>query len=153
MVTTPKRKDVFYILPSREVFICLPQKMKIVFSELKIAANLRAVHISKSKGDSCLTLFMIIFLLSFKQQTWFQEKCYGHQSADLPGKDVIYRFLNQPTYNWRKFLLSLSRAHLRTLKLWSFLGFMALLLLIGANLISRNEQKVYTLSAAYCFKK
>lgn len=32
---------------------------------------------------------------------------------DLPGKDVIYRFLNQPTYNWRKFLLSLSSHTIR----------------------------------------
>ena len=30
------------------------------------------------------------------------------KSVGLPCKDAIYRFLNSPTYNWRRFLLSLS---------------------------------------------
>ena len=29
----------------------------------------------------------------------------SRQSDSLPGKDVIYLFLNHPTYNWRRLLL------------------------------------------------
>ncbi|MFC0562324.1 transposase, partial [Halalkalibacter alkalisediminis] len=40
-------------------------------------------------------------------RNWYQAGL-SKQAVDLPGKDAIYRFLKVPTFNWRKFLSSLS---------------------------------------------
>ena len=104
----PIRKDVIIMLPPLKEFMPLSKEMQATFAELKISTHLRAANIKKSKGASCLYLFTLIFLLSFNQQTWFQSKFCSRKSSDLPGKDAVYRFLSTSTYNWRRFLLSLS---------------------------------------------
>lgn len=67
-----------------------------------------SVTIKKSKGLSCVYLFMLIFPLTFYHRTWCQSKFCDHKACDLPGRDAVYRFLSTSTYNWRRFLLSLS---------------------------------------------
>lgn len=47
--------------------------------------------------------------LIFEGKNWYML-LQGKKSDDLPEKNAIYRFLNNPTYNWRRFLLSLSAA-------------------------------------------
>lgn len=83
------------------------------FKELQINRFLKAANINKFKGFNASTIFKLIFLLVFKKQNWFQLK-ESAKGAELPGKDVVYRFLNTSTFNWRKFLHLLS-AHLITL--------------------------------------
>lgn len=96
------------MLPPFKEFMLLPKEMQATFSELKISSHLRQANIKKSKGFSCLYLFTLIFLLTFHHRTWFQSKFCDRKASDLPGKDVVYRFLSTSTYNWRRFLLSLS---------------------------------------------
>lgn len=81
--------------------------MKSSFSELNIGKHLRNAGVSKKLGFSCLSIFQLLFLLVFEHRNWYQAGL-GKQATDLPGKDAIYRFLKVPTFNWRKFLLSIS---------------------------------------------
>ncbi|MCL1990731.1 MAG: transposase [Defluviitaleaceae bacterium] len=86
----------------------IPQEMKKSLQELKINAFLRESNIKKAKGTTIFEVFTTIFLLSFQKETWFQQKFMSDKSDSLVGKDVVYRFLNRATYNWKKFLLLLS---------------------------------------------
>lgn len=79
----------------------------LIFSSLKISQILRKAGIRKTYGVSSFTVFQIIFQLVFQGRNLFRL-LEGHRSESLPGKDVIYRFLNESRYNWRKFYQLLS---------------------------------------------
>lgn len=85
----------------------LPNEVEATFKELKIRKHLRKAGITKSFGFSCAYLFQLIFCLIFENKNWFRM-LESKRSADFPGKDAVYRFLNQSTFNWRRFLLLLS---------------------------------------------
>lgn len=95
------------MLSKNSSFVHLSQAMKTSFSYLHIGKHLRNAGITKKLGFSCLTIFQLLFLLVFEHRNWYQA-CLSKKAADLPSKDVIYDFLKTPTFNWRKFLLSLS---------------------------------------------
>ncbi len=79
-----------------------------LFKVLKINQLLRAANIRKARGVNVQQIFEFIFLLAFlgKKMNRFLSSKRGQ---DLPGKDVYYRFLNNPRYAWRRFLLQLSQ--------------------------------------------
>ncbi|MDD2496552.1 MAG: transposase [Desulfitobacteriaceae bacterium] len=85
----------------------LPNELTLIFKELKVLKYLRKAGITKTFGFSCSYIFQLIFCLIFENKNWFQI-LESKKSANLPAKDVIYRFLNQPTFAWRRFLLFLS---------------------------------------------
>lgn len=78
-----------------------------LFTHLHLGKTLRQAGISKSFGLSSLAIFQIVFSLVFEGKNWFRL-LEGNRGADLPGKDVIYRFLNQASFAWRRFLQALS---------------------------------------------
>lgn len=78
-----------------------------LFATLHIGKALRHAGISKSFGISSLAIFQIVFSLVFQGKSWFRL-LESERGADLPGKDVVYRFLNQPSFAWRRFLQMLS---------------------------------------------
>ncbi|WP_019908640.1 IS4 family transposase [Paenibacillus sp. HW567] len=78
-----------------------------LFVRLHIGKTLRQAGISKSFGLSSLAIFQILFSLVFEGKNWFRL-LESDRAADLPGKDVIYRFLNQASFAWRRFLQALS---------------------------------------------
>jgi len=78
-----------------------------VFSTLQIGLLLRKAGISKSFGLSSLAVFQLLFSLVFEGRNWFRLR-ESERGKSLPGKDVIYRFLNQPSFAWRKFLQSIA---------------------------------------------
>ncbi|MFD1032826.1 IS4 family transposase [Metaplanococcus flavidus] len=85
----------------------LPNELHSVFSELQISKHLRKAGITKTFGFSCSYLFQLVFCLIFQHKNWFS--LLDSKKADrYPAKDAVYRFLNQPTFNWRRFLLSFS---------------------------------------------
>ena len=85
----------------------LPNELRSVFSELEIFKHLRKAGITKAFGFSCSYLFQLVFCLIFQHKNWFT--LLDSKKADrYPAKDAVYRFLNQPTFNWRRFLLSFS---------------------------------------------
>lgn len=95
------------MLSKKFSFVHLSNAMKNSFSELNVRKHLRHAGITKKLGYSCLTIFQLLFLLVFEHRNWYQA-CLSKKAVDLPSKDVIYDFLKVPTFNWRKFLLSLS---------------------------------------------
>ena len=81
-------------------------RLLAILSVLKIGNLLRASGISKSFGFTSLEVFKLIFSLVFEGRNWFRLLESGRK--DLPGKDVVYRFLNHSYFAWREFLLELS---------------------------------------------
>lgn len=85
----------------------LPNELRTIFSELEIYKHLRKAGITKTFGFSCSYLFQLVFCLIFQHKNWFS--LLDSKKADrFPAKDAVYRFLNQPTFNWRRFLLLFS---------------------------------------------
>ncbi|SDN51971.1 hypothetical protein SAMN04487897_10343 [Paenibacillus sp. yr247] len=80
-------------------------RFSILLSTLKIGQLLRNAGITKSFGFSSLAVFQLLFSLVFEGRNWFRL-LESERSESLPGKDVIYRFLNQSSFAWRKFLHS-----------------------------------------------
>ncbi|SEO57659.1 DDE superfamily endonuclease [Paenibacillus sophorae] len=78
-----------------------------LFATLQIGKSLRNAGISKSFGLSSLAVFQIVFSLVFEGKNWFRL-LESQRGTYLPGKDVVYRFLNHPSFAWRKFLHTLS---------------------------------------------
>ena len=67
---------------------------------------LRLCRIRKRHGAAPFDILTQILQLPFAQQSFY----HGLITAALPGmcKDTIYALLNNPCYNWRRFLLTLS---------------------------------------------
>lgn len=85
----------------------LPKELSFVFSELELTKHLRKAGITKTFGFTCSYLFQLVFCLIFQHKNWFT--LLDSKKAELyPAKDTVYRFLNQPTFNWRRFLLMFS---------------------------------------------
>lgn len=82
-------------------------QLSLIFSSLKISKLLRSAGIRKSYGISCFAVFQIIFQLVFQGRNLFRL-LEGDRAESLPGKDVVYRFLNEYRYNWRRFYQLLS---------------------------------------------
>ena len=87
----------------------LPKELKATFDELNILKHLRNAGINKNMGYTCASIFKMIFCLIFEGKNWYML-LQGRKSDALPEKNVVYRLLNNPKYNWRRFLLSLSAA-------------------------------------------
>ncbi len=85
----------------------LPNEIKSTFKELNVLKHLRRAGITIYLGFSCAYIFHLIFSLIFEHKNWFQT-LEDKKAFDLPGKDTVYRFLNQSTFNWRRFLTLLS---------------------------------------------
>lgn len=82
-------------------------RMSTVLGKLQLGKLLRNAGIRKSFGLSALTIFQLIFSLVFEGKNWFRLlESRKHES--LPGKDVVYRFLNHAHFAWRTFLHGLS---------------------------------------------
>lgn len=82
-------------------------RFSTVFHTLKIGHLLRQAGIRKSFGLSALAVFQLLFSLVFEGKNWFRL-LESSRGASLPGKDVVYRFLNHSSFAWRAFLHSLS---------------------------------------------
>ena len=77
------------------------------FSNLKVNQHLRNAGTKKVFGFSAISVFQIIFQLVFLGKNWYRL-LDSDRKSDLPGKDTVYRFLNQGRYAWRKFLHNIS---------------------------------------------
>ena len=85
----------------------LEVRFSSLFSILQIGTLLRKVGIRKSFGMSSLAIFELLFTLIFQGRNWYRL-LDSKRRTDLPGKDVVYRFLNHSRFAWRQFLHALS---------------------------------------------
>lgn len=73
-----------------------------VFHSLKLGKLLRDAGIRKSFGLTALAVFQLLFSLVYEGKNWFRL-LESNRGSSLPGKDVVYRFLNHPGFAWRTF--------------------------------------------------
>lgn len=85
----------------------LSQEIKSAFKELNVLKHLNAAGFKKRQGITCSLLFQIVFCLIFHHRNWYQL-LESSQGDMLPGKDAVYRFLNHPSFAWRRFLSNFS---------------------------------------------
>jgi len=90
--------------------ITLENQIDSFFHNHKLGDLLRQCNIRKDKGVSLDTLFQFLLTVAFTGKNLFRLLATS-DTPDIPsgiGKDVVYRFLNSVSSNWRRFLLLLS---------------------------------------------
>ena len=75
--------------------------------ELQIGKLLRKANITKSCGVSAYEVFQFLLLLVFQGKNLFRFLNSKHRDQAV-SKNTYYRFLNDTSFNWTKFLLLLS---------------------------------------------
>ena len=76
------------------------------FKVLGIAKLLRQAGINKNSGVSAFEAFQTLMLFVFKSKTLYQF-LHSERKDEIASKNTYYRFLNDYTFNWRRFLLLL----------------------------------------------
>ena len=82
-------------------------KIFLAIKKLQLGELLRKANIKKSCGVSAFEVFKFLLLLVFQGKNLFRFLNSKHKSEAV-SKNTYYRFLNEASYNWRKFLLLLS---------------------------------------------
>lgn len=75
--------------------------------ELKLGTLLRQAGIKKSQGASVMEIFKFLLLLAFQGKNLFRFLNSKRADSAL-SKNTYYRFLNEVSYHWRRFLSLLS---------------------------------------------
>jgi len=75
--------------------------------ELQIRKPLRKSNITKSCGISAYEVFQFLLLLAFQGKNLFRFLNSKHKELAV-SKNTYYRFLNETSYNWSRFLLLLA---------------------------------------------
>ena len=82
-------------------------KFSDAISELQIGKLLRSSNIRKNCGIPAFEVFQFLLLLVFQGKNLFRFLNSKHKDTAV-SKNTYYRFLNETSYNWKKFLLLLS---------------------------------------------
>ena len=96
------------ILPENQTNQELNSYVHQFFREQKLGTLLNQSNVRKETGISPVFLVQFIFSLVLQKKNLYRTLESGREPA-APAKDAVYRLLNNATYNWRKFLLLLSR--------------------------------------------
>ena len=75
--------------------------------ELQLGKLLRKSNIKKSCGISAYDVFQFLLLLVFQGKNLFRFLNSKHKEQAV-SKNTYYRFLNETSYNWSRFLLLLA---------------------------------------------
>ncbi len=75
--------------------------------ELQCGKLLRKANITKSCGVPAFEVFQFLLLLVFQAKNLFRFLNSKHKDQAV-SKNTYYRFLNETSYNWKKFLLLLA---------------------------------------------
>lgn len=82
-------------------------KFSRAIKELKIGKLLRQSNITKSCGIPAFEVFQFLLLLVFQGKNLFRFLNSKHKDQAV-SKNTYYRFLDETSYNWKKFLSSLA---------------------------------------------
>ena len=82
-------------------------KFSYALKELQIGKLLRKSNITKSCGISAYEVFQFLLLLAFQGKNLFRFLNSKHKDQAV-SKNTYYRFLNETSYNWSRFLLLLA---------------------------------------------
>lgn len=75
--------------------------------ELQLGKLLRKANITENCGIPAYEVFQFLLLLVFQGKNLFRFLNSKHKDKAV-SKNTYYRFLNETSYNWKKFLLSLA---------------------------------------------
>ena len=75
--------------------------------ELKVSSLLKASNVRKKKGGSVFDIFQFLLLLVFQNCNLYHFLNSKKQDTAF-SKNTYYRFLNEPGYNWKRFLTLLA---------------------------------------------
>jgi len=84
-----------------------PNRFSDALEELQIGKLMRKSNITKSCGISAYEVFQFLLLLAFQGKNLFRFLNSKHKDQAV-SKNTYYRFLNETSYNWSKFLLLLA---------------------------------------------
>ncbi|WP_102398663.1 IS4 family transposase [Haloimpatiens massiliensis] len=115
------------------------------FKDNKIGYILKQCNFSKEKGFSCIKIFKYIFMLVFTGKNLFRNLEFGKNNQF--SKDTIYRFLNSPNFNWRKFLFLLSSSIIKNIIVPLTSEDRVNVLVVDDSLYSRSRSKSVELLA------
>ena len=93
----------------------LGKKIVAVGHEFSLGKLMRQAHISKEQGVPCsilLLYLLLIRLLDVSLFCFYKAKWFGLLSTEI-GKNCFYRFLSNPSYDWRSLLLGVAKQFLR----------------------------------------
>lgn len=82
-------------------------QFSIALRELQIGKLMRKSNITKSCGVSAYEVFQFLLLLAFQGKNLFRFLNSKHKDQAV-SKNTYYRFLNETSYNWSKFLMLLA---------------------------------------------
>lgn len=82
-------------------------KFSCAIKELEIGKLMRKSNITKNCGVSAFEVFQFLLLLVFQGKNLFRFLSSKHKDQAV-SKNTYYRFLNETSYNWKKFLLLLA---------------------------------------------
>lgn len=84
-----------------------PNKFSDAMKELQIGKLLRKSNITKACGIPAYEVFQFLLLLVFQGKNLFRFLNSKHKDQAV-SKNTYYRFLNETSYNWSRFLLLLA---------------------------------------------
>lgn len=84
-----------------------PNQFSNAIKELQIGKLLRQSNITKSCGITAYEVFQFLLLLVFQGKNLFRFLNSKHKDQAV-SKNTYYRFLNETSYNWSRFLLLLA---------------------------------------------
>ncbi len=120
----------------------LPTELKSAFQELNIMKYLRQAGFCKRFGFSCFRLFQLVFVLLFHQKSWFRL-LESSKGDSFPGKDAVYRFLNNTG-----FLTSLSVATVQKVSVLTSADRDSVFI-VDDSMFERNRSKAVELLARF----
>lgn len=82
-------------------------KFSYAIKELEIGKLMRKSNITKNCGISAFEVFQFLLLLVFQGKNLFRFLNSKHKDQAV-SKNTYYRFLNETSYNWKKFLFLLA---------------------------------------------
>lgn len=84
-----------------------PNEFSNAIKELQLGKLMRKSNIKKSSGKSAYEVFQFLLLLVFQGKNLFRFLNSKHKDEAV-SKNTYYRFLNETSYNWSRFLLLLA---------------------------------------------
>lgn len=90
--------------------------------QLQLGKLLRKSNIKKSCGVSAFEVFQFLLLLVFQGKNLFRFLNSKHKDQAV-SKNTYYRFLNETSYNWKRFLLEWIRRNQNDQKTYGELFF------------------------------
>ncbi|MBO4685517.1 MAG: transposase [Lachnospiraceae bacterium] len=133
------------MLPQTNSFHQTSNQILLAMKELQIGRLLRQANIRKACGIPVIVLFQTLILLAFQGKNLFRFLHSEHTDCTI-SKNAFYRFLDNPSFNWHRFLLLLATKITRAFGSLTGSGRVKMLVL-DDSVLPRNRSKSVELLA------